>query len=45
MVLDEGGGHPLTVLHVDSRHRYQILHRQLRAQGSFAYLLLDRFRQ
>jgi hypothetical protein len=44
-VLDQSRGHPLTVLHADSRHRHQILHRQLRAQPSFAYLLLDRFRQ
>jgi hypothetical protein len=26
-VLDEGGGHPLAMLQVDSRHRHQILHR------------------
>jgi hypothetical protein len=45
MVLDESGGHPLAVLHVDPRYRHQILHRQLRTQGSFAHLLLDRFRQ
>src|SRR6266852_5675935 len=45
MVLNECGGHPRAVLHVDSRHRYQILHRQLRAQRSFAHLLLDAFRQ
>jgi hypothetical protein len=43
-VLDESGGHPLAVLHVDSRHGHQILHRQLRAQCSFAHLLLDLFR-
>jgi hypothetical protein len=45
MMLDEGGGHPLAVLHVDARHRHQILHRQLRRQLAFAHLLLDRFRQ
>jgi hypothetical protein len=45
MVLDESGGHPLAVLHVDSRYRHQILHCQLRAQRSFAHLLLDGFRQ
>ena len=44
-VLDECGGHPLAVVHVDSRHRHQILHRQLRAQQPFPHLLLDRFRQ
>ena len=44
-VLDESGSHPRAVLHVDSRHRYQILHRQLCAQRSFAHLLLDGFRQ
>ena len=45
MALDEGGGHALRVLDADVRHRHQILHRQLRAQHSFAHLLLDRFRQ
>jgi hypothetical protein len=44
-MLDEGGGHPLAVLHVDARHRHQILHRQLRRQLAFAHLLLDGFRQ
>ena len=44
-MLDEDGGHPLAVLHVDARHRHQILHRQLRRQLAFAHLLLDRFRQ
>jgi hypothetical protein len=44
-VLDESGSHPLAVPHVDSRHRHQILRRQLRAKPSFAHLLLDRFRQ
>ena len=44
MVLDEGGGHPRAVLHVDPRHRHQILHRQLRSQRSFAHLLLNLFR-
>ena len=44
-VLDKYGSHPCAVLSVDSRHRHQILHRQLRRDRSFAYLLLDRFRQ
>jgi len=44
-VLDESGGHPRAVLHVDSRHRHQILHGQLRRDRSFAHLLLDGFRQ
>ncbi len=44
-VLDEGGSHPFAVLQIDPRDRHQILHRQLRAQRSFAHLLLDRFRQ
>ena len=44
-VLDESGGHPRAVLQVDSRHRRQILHRQLCRDRSFAHLLLDRFRQ
>lgn len=45
MVLDECGGHPLAVLDVGSRHRHEILHRQLRAQQAFPHLLLDGFRQ
>ncbi len=45
MMLDEDGGHPLAVLHIDARHRHQILHRQLRRQLTLAYLLLDRCRQ
>jgi hypothetical protein len=44
-VLDESASHPRTVLPVDSRHRHQIFHRQLRRDRSFAHLLLDRFRQ
>jgi hypothetical protein len=44
-VLDENRGHPRAILQVDSRHRHQILHRQLRRDGSFAHLLLDGFRQ
>ena len=44
-VLDQSGGHPLTVLHADSRHRHQILHGQLCAKRAFAHLLLNRFRQ
>jgi hypothetical protein len=45
MVLDESGGHACAVVHVDSRHRHQILHRQLRAESAFAHVLLDGFRQ
>ena len=45
MVLDESGGHACAVVHIDSRHRHQILHRQLRAESAFAHLLLDGFRQ
>jgi hypothetical protein len=44
-VLEKNGGHPQAVLPVDARHWHQILHRQLRAQRSFAHLLLDGFRQ
>jgi len=44
-LLHEGGGHAFGVLDADARHRHQILHRQLRAQFSFAHLLLDRLRQ
>ena len=44
-VLHECGRHPRAVFQVDARHRHQILHRQLRAQRSFAHLLLDAFRQ
>jgi hypothetical protein len=42
---DERGGHARAVVGADSRHRHQILHRHLRRQFSFAYLLLDCFRQ
>ena len=45
MVLDEGGGHLLTLLQADARYRHQILHRQLRGDLAFAHLLLDGFRQ
>ena len=45
MVLNENGSHSRAVFHIDSRCRHQILHRQLRAQYSFAHLLLNRFRQ
>jgi hypothetical protein len=44
-VLDESGGHPRAVFHLDSRHRHQILHRQLRAERCFTHLLLDALRQ
>ena len=45
MVRNESRGHARAVAGVDSRHRHQILHRHLRREPSFAYLLLDRFRQ
>ena len=45
MVLDESVGHACAVVHVDSRHRHQILHRQLRTESAFTHLLLDGFRQ
>ena len=45
MVLDEGGGHLLTLLQADARHRDEILHGQLRGDLAFAHLLLDGFRQ
>ena len=45
MMRDQRGGHPCAVAGVDSCHRHQILHRHLRGELSFAYLLLDRFRQ
>ena len=35
-VLHECGGHALTVVRADARHRRQILHRDLRGEGSFA---------
>jgi len=38
-------GHPLAIIHADSRHRHQILHRHLRPDLCFAHLLLDGFRQ
>jgi len=41
----ESGRHARAVLGVDARHRHQILHRHLRREFPFAYLLLDRFRQ
>lgn len=44
-VLHESGGHPLTVIRVDSRDGNQILHRYLRDEVSFAHLPLDCFRQ
>jgi hypothetical protein len=45
MVLHECGGHPRAVFRAGSRHGHEILHRHLRCDGSFAYLLLDAFRQ
>ena len=42
---DESRRHARAVVGADSRHRHQILHRHLRREFSFAYLLLDRFRQ
>jgi hypothetical protein len=44
-VLHECGGHALAIVRTDSRHRHQILHRDLRGDASFAYVALDRFRQ
>jgi hypothetical protein len=44
-VLHECGGHALAVVRTDSRHRHQILHRDLRGDASFAYVALNRFRQ
>ena len=44
-VRDESRRHARAVVGADSRHRHQILHRHLRREFSFAYLLLDRFRQ
>jgi hypothetical protein len=41
---NESSRHARAVLGVDSRHRHQILHRHLRREFPFAYLLLDRFR-
>jgi hypothetical protein len=43
-VLDERGGHALTVARAHSRDGHQILHRCLRGQAAFAHLPLDRFR-
>ncbi|HZY41245.1 MAG TPA: hypothetical protein VFF59_04505, partial [Anaerolineae bacterium] len=45
MMRDESGRHALAMLRIHAGHRHQILHRHLRRQFSFAYLLLDRFRQ
>ena len=45
MVLDEGGGHLLTLLQADARHWDEVLHGQLRGDLAFAHLLLDGFRQ
>jgi hypothetical protein len=41
---DKSGRHARAIVSIDSRHRHQILHRHLRREFSFAYLLLDRFR-
>jgi hypothetical protein len=41
---DESGRHARAVAGTHSRHRRQILHRHLRREFSFAYLLLDCFR-
>jgi len=43
-VLHEYRGHVLAVFGTDSRHRHQILHRDLRGEVSFAHLKLDCFR-
>jgi hypothetical protein len=45
MLRNESGRHACAVVVADSRHRHQILHRDLRGEVSFAYLPLDRFRQ
>ena len=45
MMRNERGRHARAVVGADSRHRHQILHRHLRREFSFAYLLLNRFRQ
>jgi hypothetical protein len=37
--------HALAIVHIDARRRYQIPHRQLRRDLSFANLLLNRLRQ
>jgi hypothetical protein len=44
-VLHEGGGHALTVVRADPRHRHQILHRDLRCDVSLAHMPLYGFRQ
>jgi len=38
-------GHPLAILKADARHRYQILHGQVRRDPALAYLLLDGVRE
>ena len=43
--LHEYSGHPLAVFGAGSRHRHQMLHGDLRAETSFADLLLDGFGQ
>jgi hypothetical protein len=45
MMPGEGRGHPLAVFRAHARYWHQILHRCLRRDLPFAYLLLDRFRQ
>jgi hypothetical protein len=44
-VFHECSSHPLTVVRADSRDRYQILHRDLRAEGSFTHVQLHTFGQ
>jgi hypothetical protein len=44
-MLHQCGGHPRTVIPVDSRHGHEILHRHLRRDRAFPHLLLDGFRQ
>jgi hypothetical protein len=44
-VLHECVRHPLAIVRADARHRHQILHRDLGAEVSFAYTLLDCFGQ
>jgi hypothetical protein len=45
MMLSEDRGHPLAVLQADAGYWYQKLHRRVREDFAFSYLLLDRLRQ
>jgi hypothetical protein len=44
VMLGEDRGHPFAVLQVDAGHRYQKLHRHVRADLALSHLVLDRFR-